>query len=237
MKKTNKAPGKDLGPNNVRAIFGTVINPSLQSLIELELIFLKETNWTWRSHYLRLEFIRPVESYLDTAGKQNIILIKNKFPQINKMINKHDHSVDILMRCCLELQTILQEAPELKRLYQETTNSSSLSALQRTIIDLFGTTDEKSNLKLLSEYIVNNRKEDIQQWYTISPLWNKYKEKYLALLEKSEIVRANQKTLKAGSNLYKFTQHLINALQNLRLELSLYYDIPPAVAEPSKEYD
>ena len=235
--KTNKALNKELGPNNIRAIFDTVINPLLQSLTELELKFLRENNWTWRSHYSRLEFIRPIESYLDSSGKDNIILIKSKYPQIKTIMHEHDHKVDILIKCCSELQTIIQETPELKQLYLETTDSSFLSALGKAISDLFGTIDEGKNLKLLAEYIVNNRKDNIPNWYTISPLWNKYKEKYLTLLEKPEIIRVYQKSIKAGDNLYKCTQKLIDVLQNLRLELSFKSDVPPAVAEPSNKYD
>lgn len=58
------------GRERRKAWIYSVINPILEAL-KIESGFLARRNWTFRQHSRDLEFIRPVEAYVDYQSRPN----------------------------------------------------------------------------------------------------------------------------------------------------------------------
>jgi len=63
MKRDNKKSKK--GTRRIEAWIYTVITPLIEAL-KIEKSFLKDKNWTWRYYTKNLEFILPLEGYVDS---------------------------------------------------------------------------------------------------------------------------------------------------------------------------
>lgn len=77
------------GSRRVEAWIYTVINPLIEAL-KVEKSFLKDRNWTWRYETKSLEFILPLENYIDSASLPNFQQFFKAYLAIEQMRKKHE---------------------------------------------------------------------------------------------------------------------------------------------------
>ncbi len=226
--------GHQVGPRIVRAWFDTVINPLLRSL-ELEQTLLAKKHWTWQFRLGGLESLRPVQGHLDPEERDNLDHFLEFHPDIKRVIEDHDKKGKLLLEKCQRLQRVIEESPELHELYQKVTSPALLAELDVTLADLFGAYPESDHLAMLTQHIVNNITE-LPGYYSSSRLWNKYRSKFMALVDRPRIQSCYEATLKAGNALRQSVERLIRLLKERRFALSLEYDVPP-VATGTRQTD
>lgn len=229
---SSKKKNIKVGRNIVRAWFDTVINPLLNELKKEEQL-LKDNNWTWRFLSNRLESIRPIQDMISYQAMDNLEQFTEFYPSIKEFIAEHDEGVSKLLIECEDLHRILAESPLLLELYKKITSPESLANLGKiskwgrelTIRDIFGSNYEKDHLETLAEYIVN-KTHLLPAYYGTSPLWNKHRDEFIALLNKPVIRDYYARTVKAGETLLETVRELINELKKIRSDLSLEHDLP-----------
>jgi hypothetical protein len=216
-----KRPAK-VGERIVRAWFDTVINPLLQGLA-WEQKRLSAKNWTWRYQTNDLESIRPCKQMLIAAD--NLEQFQGFYPAIAENVKSHDDHRAQLLVACQFLQKRLEESKELRALYEKTTASPVLDEIHASLNDLFGPTKPEEHISVLAEYIVNNTGV-LPSYFTISPLWNRFREDFLAIAESASVNNQTRLTIRAGTKLLQVVNHLSDILKETREDLSLEYDMP-----------
>ncbi len=230
MKSMNRAgpsPVKrsQIGPNIVRAWFDSVMNPLLRAL-NSERELLREHHWTWRFQPPGLEMIRPVRAYLEPGARENLQHFTILNPPAKGAIDEHDKKVAALLARCEKFHRALVAHPDLGNLYRKTTSTDSLAALGLSdVSDVFGEYPEKDHLDLLAQYIVNNTQE-LPPYYTVSRLWNRYRDEFLAIRNRAAVGGHYHATDNLGAALLRQSEQLIRFLETRRLQLSLEHDQP-----------
>lgn len=224
--------GRNLGRHIVRAWFDTVLNPLLQAL-SVERECLEKKDWTWRFIPGGLEAIRPVRAHVDVDARDNLEQFLELNPAAKTLIRVHDLNVTALSDKCGRLQSRLEHSPELLSLYKRVTSPAALSRMGASLEQLFGAYPPNDHIGLLSQYILNNT-GDLPTYYATAPLWNKHKAEFLALLGHRFVKVDAARTAKAGQILLKGVELLFRQLKDLRLELSLGYDVPYVTARGSQ---
>jgi hypothetical protein len=159
-------------------------------------------------------------------------------PDMDKSVQQHDRQLEDLQKTCSELQRGLEESPQLLEVYEAVTSSASLASLRSAggildqyetdrnlIMRFFGAYPKSDHLALLAQLIVN-RSQYLPSYHTTAPLWNAYRDQFLAILNHPSIEPIYQKVEKVGQELLRIVERLIRLLKDLREELSLKYDEP-----------
>jgi hypothetical protein len=105
------------------------------------------------------------------------------------------------------------------------TAPEALSNLGKETQTLFISQQPLEHVNLLAEYIVNNTRE-LPYYYTVSPLWNRYYEEFLKILDHPSVLSHSRKTIEAGERLMKSNAALVKSLKAVREGLSLEHDVP-----------
>jgi hypothetical protein len=244
LKKAKRKTGtkKPIAPGHrtVRAWFDTIINPLLRAL-EHENSRLLRFNWTWQFRLGVLEHIRPAEQYISHETRDNLDQFLNFQRAAKTDINKHDKEVEALTNACQRLHAALVNKSPLPRLYEELTTLDSLrsawnesrfrglpledASTDRLLAEFFGGFPKSDHVSVLAEYIVNNI-GDLPDHYTTAPFWNRYRERLMQVLQASEVRNEYRQTQTAGAQLRQTSNELRQNLQQIRLELSITYDLP-----------
>lgn len=230
MKKKRSSKGKSgqVGPRIVRAWFDTVINPLLEWL-DREQQLLAEKNWTWRFRPGTLEAIREVRAYVDRDAWPNLQQFGQLYPGIKRAEEAHDSQVAALKQNCQRLHKTLRASEDLLNIFRQVTSAESLRVIGKELRDLFGAYPESDYLDLAVEYVVNGTK-DLPSYYTTAPLWNRHRDEFIAILERSPIRSYWQVTREAGDAAFRDSQRLSQLLKEVRLRLSLEHDVPYVVS-------
>jgi hypothetical protein len=208
------------GARRVEAWIYTVINPLIESL-KIEKSFLKDKNWTWRYQTRSLEFILPLEKYVDSASLPNFNDFLKTNPQIARKNKKHD-----------ELRTTLSENSQIAfnhlvalKPFQEKVKSSLSVYKQESQAEEYpgGAIPGKDFDKLVAQYIVNSIKE-LPSHYTTSKFWATFADEFL----KFRIGDVFEKLDTSGEQLKDEDDRLLKSLENLRSTLCEDYDVPAA---------
>ena len=210
-----------IGPRIVRAWFETVINPLLNAL-RAENTLLQKKDWTWQFYQTGLEMIKPVTQYIDADAVDNLEQILHFYPSLKTKIENHDEATDRLFQACRGLHTTIVSRSDLEDIYRTVTSQAKLS---KSMEEMFASREASEHINLLTEYIVNNTGE-LPYYYTVSPLWNRYREQFLKVLGHPAVVPYTKKTTKAGEQLMRANEALVKSLKNIREELSLKHDVP-----------
>jgi hypothetical protein len=230
------------GPRIVRAWFDTVINPLLKGLSD-ERSRLLTLNWTWQFRPGVLESIWPAEHYVPSAARANFQQFLEFYPTIDKNVAQHDKLVLLLREACKRLhETIVSRSP-LPSLYSELTTEESLhAALQKhgrghrlagrnwteedLLSEIFGGYPPTDHVAVLAQYITNNT-GTLPDHITTAPFWNEHRETLLSVLrDVPEVRKQYTETSSVGSRLMKTSDALSIELQQIRLKLSVKYDVP-----------
>lgn len=191
-------------------------------------------NLTWRFQPAAFEYVRPVRAFIDPEGSENLEQFLALYPDVKQAVEDHDNTISLLLEECQQLHRAVEESTALHSLYQKVASPESLAKLRVDLKDLFGAYPPSRHLSLLAQYIVN-KTGDLPSYYSTASLWNKYKEEFLAILDRSPIRDQHDKTGKTGHALLRSARHLASELENIRLELSLKHDVPYVAASTKSE--
>jgi hypothetical protein len=223
-KGSSSRKSSQAGPGIVRAWFDTVINPLL-SCLEREQYLLANKNWTWRFRPASLETIRQVRTYVDPEARANLEQFEELHPGIKRERDAHDKLVLALVQNCQHLHKVLVTSADLQDLFLHATSEDSLRNIGLNLRDLFGSYPEPEYRDLLAEYIVNNAGE-LPSYYSIAPLWNQHRSKFLSILDRPTVRDLWAATIQTGKALMRETDRLSRLLKEIRLRLSLEHDVP-----------
>lgn len=215
-----KRPELRKGSRRVEAWIYSVINPLIEAL-KVEKSFLKDKNWTWRYETKSLEFIFPLEKYIDSASLPNFEDFLKANPQIERKRKKHEELRAALSENC---QIAFNHLVSLKDFQNKI--SSSLALYQReepTSEHPRGAVPEKDFHKLIAQYVVNQIK-DLPSHYTTSKFWMRFKDKLFEFRIGNEFEKLDA----SGRQLEDDDDRLLITLQDLRSALSEEYDVPSA---------
>src|SRR2546426_7654624 len=229
------------GPRVVRAWFGTVINPLLKGLVQ-ERSLLLQRNWTWQFRPGVLESIRQAENYVPLDARANLEQFLEFYVDARSAIREHDELVSQLTGACQRLHDAIVNKSPLRTRYDELTSMESLQAAfekqsrrfriseqnataDQLLSEVFGGYPPSDHLAVLAQYIVNNTGK-LPDHFTTAPFWNEYQEKFLTVLQGGEIAKKYTETTSIGTRLLKTSDFLSVRLQEIRLSLSVQYDVP-----------
>lgn len=228
------------GPRTVRAWFDTIINPLLKAL-ERENSRLLRFNWTWQFRLRVLEVIRPMAQYISHETRDNLDQFLSFHDEVKVDIDQHDKEVELLRHACQRLHVALVKRSPLARLYEELTTVDSLRSAwnqsrfrnmplenvpaEQLLSEFFGGFQKSDHVSVLAEYIINNV-GDLPDHYTTAPFWNQYRERLVQVLQAPEVHNETRQTNAAGAKLRQTSNKLSQNLQQIRLQLSVKYDVP-----------
>ena len=205
------------GPRIVRSWFDTVINPVIGSL-ELEATLVAKRNWTWSFQPASLERIGPVRRYLDQRAWVNLEQFLDLYPNAAQAALAHDEAADNLLERAAALHEALIGSSQFIRLCD--------SVFAVTDIAVAYPTSEP--YALMAQYVVNNSGE-LPSYYSTAQLWNKHRRAFLETLALPGIRERCAALLETGTALAGATERLARILKDLRLQISLAYDVPPYI--------
>jgi hypothetical protein len=219
--RNRKAP---YGPNIVRAWFDTVFQPALRGLAS-ERAFLIRQNWTWRFTSSSLDYIGPLRARLPGRAADNLDQFLSFHRDCELFVNEHDTCVLRLQDECRAFHVALVESPRLREVFHEIAIEAPVT-LGSDIRGFFGAFHTESDfIAVLAEEIVNNT-ETLPRHYANAPLWNKYRERIVAVLEDPALAAHKQAAMSAGADLLRGVNNLDSVLRERRSELSVEFDVP-----------
>jgi hypothetical protein len=212
-------------------------------------------NWTFQFRPAALESVRPAKQYVPTNAQANFEQFLAFYDTVSKNVDEHDRFVDALTESCRKLHETLVNRSPLPNLYRELTSEHSLRAAMEKhgrarrlsgqnwthanlLSEIFGGYPSSDHISVLAQYIVNNT-GDLADHITTAPFWNEYRETLLTALQSPEARKQYTETTAVGSHLMKTSDVLTNELQEIRLKLSIEYDVPyvePSSIEPSSKW-
>lgn len=208
------------GMRRVEAWIYTVINPLIEAL-KVEKSFLKEKNWTWRYQTKSLEFILPLEKYVDSASLPNFEDFLKANPQIERKRKKHEDLRAALSENC---EIAFNYLIALGSFQNKIKSSLSTSEKENPAGEYpGGAVPEKDFDKLIAQYIVNWIKE-LPGHYTTSKFWSRFENEFLQFRTSGVFEKLDA----SGEQLEREDDHLLTTLENLRSNLCEEYDIPAA---------
>ncbi len=222
-----------VGPRIVRAWFDTVFNPLIPSL-ELELGLLGKRNWTFSFASLRLDLIRPASGYLSEEAEANLEQVLQVNVTLAANTQTHDAVVGTLLNSVTALHGALATNPDFDDL------CNSLMAPERLLEigiqdwrQIFGAYPADDRIKLIAQNVVNNVGE-LPLHYSTAKFWNLNRQRLLQALTLPNVREIYASTAQVGEQLGSVSKTLLSQIKDLRLELSLGYDVPYVVTDRNK---
>lgn len=211
-----------LSPKIIRAWFDTVLNPIIKGL-ETELYFLDNNNLTWRGFISSFDALKPLFSFLSFHYKANFEQCSQFNPILPESIDKHDGALAKLNDSCGKLFDELKQSQILKDVYEQKLEklSKDLILSEQTVSKL----SNDNNLRFIAEYVINDL-DDLDIAYTLSPIWNLFKDEFKAILENNEF---KDSMLSFNNSLNEFkavVKETCTNLKEFRNNLSLQYGEP-----------
>jgi hypothetical protein len=206
-----------LGRERPKAWIYSAINPLLEGL-RTEASFLERRNWTFRGYNRDLEYIRPLEAYLDYQSRPNWDDFSASNPQVKQPVEERRERREILRRACdtafenLAMNTnFRRKVTECLEEFEKETPGSRDRIFQGNVTPHEG----------VAEIIVNNVVE-LPVHYGPHRFWARFGDE----LMKFRHGPAFQEADRAGVELKKSNDRLSAELIKVRSTLAAEYDIP-----------
>lgn len=206
----------------VAAWIYTVINPIIDSL-QREAQFLEKGNLTWRCHLRRLEYIRPVQEYVDTLHWPNYEDFLADNAKFRLLFSEHDQAVLKVEDDASKFYDVLLQAPIFQRQVAKAleTYESKVDPPQPGFSNLAYMRDDLP--KYVAENLIN-RVEAMPQHYTIHKFWEMFAHEFQVFKDRQTFVSLSV----AVQALLKASTQIRRALEDHRLLLARKFDIPAA---------
>ncbi len=214
----SKGKTKVPGEKRAKAWVYTVINP-LKEGLEIEAAFLARKNWTFRPYKKELEFIRPLESYIEFQCRPNWEDFIASNPAIKQQAAAREPKREQLRKKCEAalahldaLAAFRNKAGECLRRYKTERPQASWPGEPAP---------EEQFHRAVAERVINNIQEVLPH-YSDSEFWAMFRED-LMQFRQGEIFESLDE---AGLELGKSNNDLSAALAKVREELAAELDIP-----------
>jgi len=213
-KSTTQVPGKE----RAKAWIYAVINPLMEGL-RIEAAFLARKNWTFRPYNKDLEFVRPLESYIEFQSRPNWEDFIASNPAIKQQADAREQKREQLRKKCEaalgrldSLAAFRNKADECLRRYKAERPEANWPGEP---------TREEQFHRAVAERVINNIQEVLPH-YGDSEFWAMFRED-LTQSRQGEIFESVDE---AGLELEKGNNDLSVALAKVREELAAKLDIP-----------
>ena len=213
-------------PELARAWVVTVINPILDGL-RREQNLLDQKNWSWRYITGRFEHIAPIIDYIDVRYHDNHEEFCHQYPEIARLISKHDQALDDLAKALSQAYGRLLEMEELRReLERIREECTDYQGLWRDI-------EESEHIKIIAEHMLNTT-PSLSQIYMDYRFWNKFRDRFINLRIHPGIKGHIDKIERQGLRVARAAADLMERLKALRSEYARKFGIPPV--PPSESF-
>jgi hypothetical protein len=220
-------------PKIVRVWFDTVLNPILTGL-RVQQEYLAKANWTWRYRGSQFEVIAPAVSYIDIRFRDNYEHLIAYETSIQDRLIEHGKQVEQLRKACKKLQSTLQQNQKLHELYKRYTSPEVLEKLGTTTDKMFGGYSIEDHIAYLAQLIINST-DELPDYYTAHPIWNRYREEFIGILNEPENRHIEEAISIAVEELKSMNLMLISEINRLRLQLSNEFGEPFISVEAGRE--
>lgn len=225
--------GPRVGPRIVRAWFDTVFNPLFPSL-ELEIGLLSKRNWTFSFAPLTLDLIRPIRRYLREDAEANLEQILQLNVELAANAEAHDAGVGTLLSSVRSLFETLAASQQFIDLCGSLMAPEKLLEMGiHDMHEIFGAYPASDRFKLIAQNVVNQMSQ-LPARYSTAKFWNLNREKLLESLALPDVRERYASTVQVGQHLVSVSTTLVNQLKEIRLDLSLRYDVPYVESDRTK---
>lgn len=202
------------GSRRVEAWVYTVINPLIEAL-KIEIAFLQEKNWTWSYETKDLDFILPLERYIDSASLPNLEDFLKVYPSMGQEWKNHEDLRRTLSENCL---IAFNRLIALRTFKKKVESSCSIFGEYPG-----GAVPKMDFDNLIAKYVVNQVK-DLPEHYTTSNFWARFGHEFFEFRIRKEFEKLDL----SGKQLEEHDDHLLMKLKDLRSTLCEEYDVPHA---------
>lgn len=241
-------------PVVVRVWLDTVINPLLAIFKQAgECIVDKKWSWDGRDeritsfHFINCDDRPYVIPVADPHNKEQFF---DSHRDLAKAMDEYDSAVIELGKKCTLLYDAMKVSTVLKEAYREIISSESILETKPRIYAtgdkipndtdslleaLFGTgSTEAGRLARLAHNIVN-KVEELDDSHRISRFWNRFRERFLAVLDDPAISPFNDAVAEAERALLQSIENSITLLRQTRRHLAMQHGVPFTVPSPQKD--
>lgn len=207
----------------VQSWFEAVINPILRQL-RMELPYLEKKKWTWQVFPRRLDPINSTSRSLAQA-EDTLHQFLSFYPHVDEMLSRYEQGVQELFAACYALHEAIEESEDLKAVFElvkaDDAPIESGEPLNRGLNNF----SDNGHLENIIHYIVISAEElPLHNGHRF--IWAKYRQEFLALLDKPSIDQKRRQMNQAGESLLVTVRELITLLVETKTPLSLAFGVP-----------
>ena len=206
-------PGKE----RCKAWIYSVINPLLEGL-RIEASFLGRRNWTFRRYNRDLEFIRPLEAYVDYQSRPNWedFIVSN--PAIEEMVEDRGARREDLRKACNTAFEDLARVTDFRQKVEECLDALAKETPDRDVSPFHPNVEPHEGV---AEIIVNNIAE-LPYHYGPHRFCSRFRDDLMQFRRGPKFQDADQ----AGVEFKRSNDNLFAELIKVRSNLAAEYDIP-----------
>lgn len=225
MSVENAIAEKRFGVKIVTAWFESAINPIIEGL-SIEQERLSRKSWTWQFMPGRLESIRYIGQMVPVGFGANLDQFAKYHQDIGETMRIHDEQARDLFVACKNLERAILDSGELDKIFTRVTTDEALRDLGKSLNDMFVGAGPSERLGWIAQEVIN-RTDKLPTYVNHAPLWNRYRDDFMAVLNQPSLKEAGASADRACEKLLQTVNRLIESLSSTREQLSLEYDVPP----------
>jgi len=231
MKTRARNNSKKYGPNIVRAWFDTVFQYILGRL-ESERGYLVRHNWSYRFYKRTLDYIASIGEHMPASARANFEQFASFFPEVNGLLEEHDRKVGELTAACASFHEAIVRDPGFRAIFADV-EAEAQAEFGVEFSSHFGAFSDSSDFAgILAEYLVNGLGE-LPSYYATSRLWNRFRGRFAPVTASPELEAHRLATETCGRELLEASDRLMHTFKAIRSDLSLEFDVPPAIETAS----
>jgi hypothetical protein len=206
-------PGKE----RCKAWIYSVINPLLGGL-RIEASFLGRRNWTFRRYNRDLEFIRPLEAYVDYQSRPNWEDFMVSNPAVAELVEDRGARREELRKACNAAFGDLARVPDFRQKVSECLDAFAKETPDSRVSPFHANVEPHEGV---AEIIVNNIAE-LPDHYGPHRFWSRFRDELMKFRQGPSFQEADR----AGVEFKRSNDNLFAELIKVRSDLAAQYDIP-----------